>query len=176
MPLKEAIAQKHKKAERMPFNVRMFNGQLSSEAYAGYLVSQRTIFHALESTFYLPHHGFKRVDAINNDLKELNVPILTPDVASQTYANYLITLTQEQAEPHMYLNYMALLFGGQMMKTKIPGCGAMYEFDNISELIRSIRQIQKDEWADEVNRGFDFIIDIFDELEAIYYGEQVETC
>lgn len=173
-PLKEATAEKHKQAERMPFNVRMFNSQLSHEAYAGYLVSQRTIFQALESTFHLPHQGFKRVEAIDNDLKELNVPIPVPDAASQSYANYLRKLTQNQAEPHMYLHYLALLFGGQMMKTKIPGSGAMYAFENIPDLIQSVRRIQKDEWADEVNKGFDYVIDIFDELEAIYYGEKVE--
>lgn len=173
-PLKEATAQKHKQAERMPFNVRMFKGELTPEAYAGYLVSQKTIFHVLESAFHLPHQGFKRVEAINKDLKELNVPITAPDAATQAYANYLKNLTQDQAEPHMYLNYLALLFGGQMMKTKIPGSGAMYAFENIPDLIASVRRIQKDEWADEVNKGFDYMIDIFDELESIYYGEKVE--
>lgn len=173
-PLKEATALKHKQAERMPFNVRMFNSQLSQEAYAGYLVSQRTIFQVLESTFHLPHPGFKRVEAIDNDLKELNVQIQTPDAASQAYADYLRALTQDKAEPHMYLNYLALMFGGQMMKTKISGSGTMYAFENIPDLIGSVRRIQKDEWADEVNKGFDYVIDIFDKLEVIYYREKVE--
>ena len=33
------------------------------------------------------------------------------------------------------------------------------------ESMQSVRDIQKDEWADEVNKGFDFMIDIFKELE-----------
>jgi hypothetical protein len=42
----------------------------------------------------------------------------------------------------------------------------MYDFDNMMESMQSVRNIQKDEWADEVNRGFDFMIDIFKELEG----------
>jgi hypothetical protein len=60
---------------------------------------------------------------------------------------------------------MALMFGGQMMKSKVPGSGKMYEFDNVQESIAMIRTIQKDEWADEVNKGFNHIINILDELQ-----------
>jgi hypothetical protein len=60
---------------------------------------------------------------------------------------------------------MALMYGGQMMKSKVPGSGKMYEFDNVNESIAMIRAIQKDEWADEVNKGFKYIINILDELQ-----------
>ena len=61
---------------------------------------------------------------------------------------------------------MAIMFGGQMMKKSVPSSGKMDEFDNMPDAAKSIRNVQKDEWADEVNKGFDFIIMIFDELEA----------
>jgi hypothetical protein len=35
------------------------------------------------------------------------------------------------------------------------------------ECAGAIRAIQKDEWADEVNKGFDFMIEIFKELENV---------
>jgi hypothetical protein len=60
---------------------------------------------------------------------------------------------------------MALMYGGQMMKSKVPGSGKMYDFDNVSESIAMIRGIQKDEWANEVNKGFNYIINILDELQ-----------
>jgi hypothetical protein len=37
----------------------------------------------------------------------------------------------------------------------------------MQEAIGSIRAIQNDEWADEVNKGFEFIIKIADELQNI---------
>ena len=36
----------------------------------------------------------------------------------------------------------------------------------MQEVIQSIRTVQDDEWAEEVNKGFDFNILIFEELEA----------
>ena len=41
----------------------------------------------------------------------------------------------------------------------------MYDFDNMQEAVGAIRATQKDEWADEVNKGFEFIIKIADELQ-----------
>jgi hypothetical protein len=42
----------------------------------------------------------------------------------------------------------------------------MYDFDNVPELVARIRSVQKDEWADEVNKGFQYIINILDELQT----------
>ena len=43
----------------------------------------------------------------------------------------------------------------------------MYEFEgDMMELIGSIRAIQKDEWSVEVNKGFQYIINILDELQT----------
>jgi hypothetical protein len=59
------------------------------------------------------------------------------------------------------------MFGGQMMKSKVPGSGKMYEFEgDMRELIGSVRAIQNDEMADEVNKGFQYIINILDELQT----------
>jgi hypothetical protein len=44
----------------------------------------------------------------------------------------------------------------------------MYDFEDMNEAATSIRSLQTDEWSDEVNKGFDFMIDIFDELERLH--------
>ena len=43
--------------------------------------------------------------------------------------DYLGSLSYEQILPHVYLNYMAIMFGGQMMKKAVPSTGRMYVFD-----------------------------------------------
>jgi len=164
--LKEATHDKHKEAERMPFNVAMFKGELTKEQYAKYLLSQLEIFSAIEENFQMPHEGLKRKYAVIEDLKSLGVHQLEiADNASLSYANYLRGLDQETVNAHIYLNYLAIMFGGQMMKRMTPGAGNMYEFEDMNESAATIRAIQKDEWADEVNKGFDFMIEIFKELE-----------
>ena len=165
-PLKEATHDKHKEAERMPFNVKMFKGELTKEQYAKYLLSQLEIFSVIEENFQMPHEGLKRKYAVIEDLKSLDFHQLEiVDNATLKYASYLKGLTQEEVNAHIYLNYLAIMFGGQMMKANTPGAGNMYEFENMMECAGAVRAIQKDEWADEVNKGFDFMIEIFKELE-----------
>jgi heme oxygenase len=168
LPLKEATSIKHKLAERMPFNTRMFKGLLSKYEYLFYLVQEEQIFHAIEH-IGLPHNSLKRVETVHADIDELKAQGINSDTilnSTKAYADYLESLTYEQILPHVYLNYMAIMFGGQMMKKAVPSTGRLYVFENMQEAIQSIRNVQKDEWADEVNKGFDFNISILDELET----------
>jgi heme oxygenase len=178
LPLKEAIAEKHSLAEKMTFNQRMFNGELSKEEYILYLCQQLAIFDAIE-IHELPHPALDRAGKVFEDIKELvgeGQIQITPLVATNEYRKYLNTLTKEEQLPHVYLNYLALMFGGQMMKAKTPGSGRMYEFEgDMREIVGSIRAIQKDEWADEANKALDYNINILDELQRVSESASSET-
>ena len=166
MDLREATAELHSKAEKMEFNQRMFRGELSTEEYVKYLYQQLSIFDSIESN-ELPHSSLARVDKVKEDILELTSQLDIMNILPITlaYSHYISTLTQEERLPHVYLNYLALAYGGQIMKTKVPGLGKMYDFENMHEAVGAIRALQKDEWADEVNKGFQFIINILDELQ-----------
>ena len=167
-PLTEATHDKHKEVEIMLFNVKMFKGELTNEQYAQYLASQLAIFSIIEDNFQMPHDGLKRKYAVSKDITSLNIGrTIKTDEATLRYVNYLKDLDQESVNAHIYLNYLAIMFGGQMMKRVTPGEGNMYEFEDMNESAAHIRAIQKDEWADEVNRGFDFMIEIMRELENV---------
>ena len=178
LQLKDAIAEKHSLAEKMTFNQRMFNGELSNEEYILYLCQQLAIFDAIE-IHELPHPSLDRAGNVFQDIKELvgeGQIQITPLVATNEYRKYLNTLTKEEQLPHVYLNYLALMFGGQMMKAKTPGSGRMYEFDgDMKEIVGSIRAIQKDEWADEANKALDYNINILDELQRVSESASSET-
>ena len=166
--LREATGEKHKIAESMVFNQRMVKGELSKDEYTLYLIQQLAIFDAIE-VHELPHQSLKRSNKIFEDIKELfDNEIIQITILSSTkeYSKYLDTLTQEQLLPHIYLNYLAILFGGQIIKKNIAGSGKLYEFDgDVKEIAGTIRAVQKDEWANEVNIGFDYLINIYDELQ-----------
>ena len=178
LPLKDAIAEKHSLAEKMTFNQRMFNGELSDEEYTLYLCQQLAIFDAIE-IHELPHPALDRAGKVFEDIKELvgkGQIQITPLIATNEYRKYLNTLTKEEQLPHVYLNYLAIMFGGQMMKAKTPGSGKMYEFDgDMREIVGSIRAIQKDEWADEANKALDYNINILDELQRVSESASSET-
>ena len=175
MGLKEATSEKHRKAELMPFNVLMINGKLTAPQYEWYLQAQHKIFQAIEDNFELPHPALARKEAVVADIDSLGMDAMAGKVPQSVlfpvstkateYAEYLKSLTQEEVDAHIYLHYLALMFGGQMIKKKVPGKGAMYEFgDDMMAAAAAIREIQQDDWADEVNKGFDYMIDIFKEL------------
>jgi heme oxygenase len=178
LPLKEAIAEKHSLAEKMTFNQRMFNGEISKEEYILYLCQQLAIFDAIE-IHELPHPALDRAGKVFEDIKELmgeGQIQITPLGSTNEYRKYLNKLTKEEQLPHVYLNYLAIMFGGQMMKSKIPGSGKMYEFDgDVREIAGSIRAIQKDEWADEANKALDYNINILDELQRLSESTSGET-
>lgn len=167
IPLKQATSEKHKIAERMPFNVKMFKGELSKSEYLNYLVQQLELFKTIESKG-IPHPDLSRVNALIFDIQELAIQQLTiPPIlkATQNYSHYLNSLNPETILPHVYLHFLAVMFGGQMIKSKVPSTGKFYEFNSPTEAMQTIRELQSDLWADEVNLGFDFTIEIFKELE-----------
>jgi heme oxygenase len=168
MSLREATSTLHSKAEKMEFNQRMFNGELSKEEYILYLCQQLAIFDAIE-IHELPHPALDRAGKVFEDIKELvgeGQIQITSLSSTNEYRKYLNTLTKEEQLPHVYLNYLALAYGGQMIKSKVPGSGKMYDFENMMECVGSVRAIQNDEMADEVNKGFQYIINILDELQT----------
>jgi heme oxygenase len=169
MGLREATAELHSKAEKMEFNQRMFKGELSKNDYLEYLKQQSVIFTIIESKGELPHPSLAREKRIFDDIKELEKEINSKTLhlnSTKEYGVYLQSLDSEKLNAHIYLNYLALAYGGQMMKSKVPGNGNMYDFENMQECVGSIRAIQNDEMSDEVNKGFQYIINILDELQT----------
>ena len=166
MSLREATSALHSKAEKMEFNQRMFRGELSPLEYGKYLTQQLTIFSEIECREVLPHENLKRSEVIKQDINELELNELKPLESTRQYALHLMNISDEELKAHIYLNYLALAYGGQMIKSKVPGSGKMYDFENMMECVGSIRAIQNDEMADEVNKGFQYIINILDELQT----------
>lgn len=162
--LKEQTSELHRKAEQQPFSQRMVGGKLSEEEYLKYLKSIYYIFNEIERRGVLPNLVLERRLKILQDIKELGGQ-LDGNFYSNVYVNHLSQITDEELLPHVYLNYLAVMFGGQMIKPNIPGSGTLYDFDDMRTAMSSIREIQKDEWVDEVNRGYSFWIEIYDNLE-----------
>lgn len=167
LPLKEATAEKHRIAEKMPFNNRMFKGELTKPQYLLYLVQQQEIFKTIEN-IGLPHPDLARTNKIELDIQELiesgcEKPLILNSTLN--YCNYLSQLNYEDLLPQIYLNYLAVMFGGQIIRKAVSSKGNMYDFNEMREAMASIRMVQKDEWADEVNKGFDYHIKMFEDLE-----------
>jgi len=175
--LRDAIYIKHRQAEQMLFNQRMINGELSKFEYALYLYQLKEIFFVLDRVLAdsnLPYELMARTDNILDDYVELYADMTDEEVerlkiidVTREYHKHLRSLNTEDALAHVYLNYLALMFGVRLIGSKVPGSGTLYKFDDIHTCISAIRAIQRDSFADEANKGLDFHIRMYDELQRI---------
>lgn len=171
MSLKQLTHQNHTKAEAHPFTKLLVAGEMPKQIYADYLYNQLPAYHKLE-TLCGEHglldglEGIQRSQAIIVDLDEL-LPHC-PDVQiypnTINYINYLQHLTQSELLAHLYVRHMGDMYGGQMIKTKIPGLGSMYDFSDRKTLIANLRERLTDDLAPEANRCFQQIFLVFNDL------------
>ncbi len=171
MSLKELTAQNHIDAEKHPFTVKLISGELSKEAYLSFLFNQYFAYRNLEVLCDLTGlESLQRAELIEKDITELNTDGQNLEIFKETadYVSYLAELTQEQLLAHIYVRHMGDMYGGQLIKTKIPGSGAMYDFENRKELIEALRSKLDDSMADEANKCFSMILKLFDRLADEY--------
>lgn len=164
MGLKEATAELHSRAEKTQFSQLIFSGTIPEQEYAYYLFNMYHIHSALESKFNLPHPSLNRCNAIEKDLGILIKIKLELTNSTKSYIDYINTLTEDQWKSHIYVNYLAIVYGGQMIKSKVPGVGEYYNIDNMQECVSSIRAFLTDDMSDEANKGFQFNIDILTDI------------
>jgi heme oxygenase len=170
----------HTKIEALPFNQRMIAGCITKPEYYLYLMMQRTIFRTMEEISnykdILPFESAYRFDRITYDIGELGCLVNTKVIgrALRKYCKTIAIAALEEdinkMRAHVYLNYMGLAFGGSMIKSRVPGVGSMYEFDDKTALINHIRKFEEDpndvaEMLPEVRKGFKEQIAIFKEIQ-----------
>lgn len=176
--LKELTWEHHQNAERQEF-VKELMGGITEERYATYLFNLHPQYNLLE-TLAMMHGlfdgmpGLRRAPKIHEDYQELwgkanpNQPPLIPVV--KEYMTYLMGLKDnaDKLMAHVYVRHMGDLSGGQMIAKKIPGSGALYQFEQDHlELKEIIRSRINDDMAEEAKICFDFATRMFIQMEEI---------
>jgi hypothetical protein len=166
--LRDATKTLHDRLESLPFNKRMFEGNQTNAERATYLCSNLEIFEVLD-----PHVpvNMRRSTLIEEDIGKLNEAFADAPQTTFAYRTYLEKVCDD-LRPHIYLNYMGFMFGGQIMKKRYPQAASMYEFDDIEAQREYIRQricesYNSPEWntfVSEVKVGFKWHIGISQQL------------
>ena len=174
MNLKELTWENHKNAERKEFASLLMSGNISPELYFKYLSNQFLMYSVLEQKVDLDGlgiSGIRRAPSILEDMSELqrDHKLMYEEnnhacSVTKDYIQYVATKTSEQLVPHIYVRHFGDMYGGAMIKKKVPGSGKMYEFENKEELKEKTRAILNDDMADEANKCFKFAIRLFEEL------------
>lgn len=171
MSLKELTHKNHELAEAHPFTKLLVTGDMPKQIYADYLYNQLPAYHKLETLcqecgLLDGLDGIQRSQAIINDLDELLPECPDVQIYPNTinYINYLHHLTSPELLAHLYVRHMGDMYGGQMIKTKIPGNGSMYDFSDRKTLVQKLREKLSDDLAPEANRCFQQIFLVFNDL------------
>lgn len=171
MSLRDLIKESHDRAENHRFVKYLFSGSISKSLYCDYLYNQAEIYDTLELAAEMRGlfdniKGIQRYDQIITDIDELITPEFNLKLYPSTieYCEYVSTLSSEQLISHVYVRHMGDMFGGAMLKKVVPGSGTMYEFENRSILIETLRSMLEDSMAKEANKVFDFAIRLYEEL------------
>lgn len=171
MSLREAIAKQHDAAEKHPLTAVMLAGNLTSSAYADLLANQLSVYSAIEvkaKDFGISLPGYERAEPMHQDLQEMlddmkldSVPITR---ATEAQLAHIEGLDRTGIVANIYAHHMADMYGGQILKDKLPGKCLRYDFNNRSDLIASIRAMLTDDMAEEAKLAFGFTLQLFDDV------------
>lgn len=171
--LKQLTAKAHDSAESTPFMRLLIAKAITKEEYMSYVTQFTLIYAGLEHVakkagILDEFPGIERLTKIRKDLQILNdetgkvSPIMSSTV---NYYNHIINYT-ERADilGHFYVRYAGDLYGGQMLKSLVPGPGNWYEFDNVQMLREKMRTIATPDLADSAIRAYEFNQYILDDI------------
>jgi heme oxygenase len=86
------------------------------------------------------------------------------------YYQYILALNYDQErrhliKAHMYCRHMGDLFGGQMIKGRVPGSGKFYQFKDPEALKMAIRAELTDDLGEEARVAFQWAIKLMEALQ-----------
>ena len=171
--LTEYTREKHKEAESSDFVKYMFTGTITKEHYIVYLQQMYHIYSTIEKSaeridLFDGIPDLRRTDKIKQDLEEFGVEVGTPFQSTQRYIDHLKELSiadPKKIMAHVYVRHMGDLYGGKMIAKLIPGSGNAYKFEDSRQCIAGINSKISVDLAEEALIGFDYCIDLFNELK-----------
>ena len=168
--LKELTHASHEAAEAHPFTKYLLSGEMEDDVYATLLANQLLQYKYLEEAAKhiiedIP--GLARADLILQDLTDLDCPVFIYDVTNH-YCDYVQKLDDKQLLAHVYVKHMGDLYGGQLIRTKVPGSGLMYLFNDRQQIIQQLRAKLDVSMAEEANKCFEMTLNLFDRIADEY--------
>ena len=104
---------------------------------------------------------------IQADIEELGVSEMYLSEITINYKKYIEYLSAHSPQlliAHLYVRHFGDMYGGSMIKSKVPGSGTMYDFENKKELIETISAKLNEDLGIEANLAMQRSIDLLTDL------------
>jgi heme oxygenase len=162
--LKEAVDAIHRTAERTALAQAMIRGTLDTVLYYQFVYNMREVYAAIERRIPDLPSNIARVEQYDYDIRMMDTEHgqIVPSVAH--YVHYIETLTIDDVWAHTYVHYLGNMYGGQMLKKRMPSSSRHLDFVNVQDSIAYIRERIVDISHQEAIRSFEWTIRIYDEL------------
>jgi heme oxygenase len=166
--LRQACHEYHEQAEKTPLAQALITGTVTSVHYKQLMWQLYMIADALESRVNLGMGDLQRRHLLAQDCAHSGPGNVSTLLSTSTYVSELMSLREDQLRGHVYVHYMGWLYGGQMLRKALKLPTAHLQFQNVKACVDHIRSnILVDiatHDADQAQRGFQSIIEIYNEL------------
>ena len=164
--LKQLTWNLHKKAETTALAKSLAKNSISNQLYCDLVYTQYLVFGTIEDRISFDTAGTARMQLALDDWQDMKYSLPYHLKSIEHYVSYLRSCDNSKLMAHVYVNYMAPLNGGQIIRQVIGNRfpTRIYQFANAEQSIAEIRAKTAISMADEANLAFQMIIDYYNEL------------
>lgn len=164
--LKELTWPAHKRAEQTRIMHALLTDRISESMYSDLLYTKYEIYKTIEERVQFSCVDLYRAPAALSDWQDLNHHLPNCISSLELYMNHLRACDQTQIWGHVYVHYLAPLYGGQIIKNKIAHRFPVrvYEFQRPDVAIAEVRQHLTVDLTTEANMAFEAVIAYYETL------------
>lgn len=173
MSLRDLTKEKHDQAEQTKFMQAVIAGTIDKSVWADFLFQKIKFYSTLETVaikagLLTDLDGLRRIELLIEDFNSVKEDKHYQfNEMTLLYCAYLKSIENDTDKimAHVYTWHMGDLFGGQLIKSRVPGSHKSLTFENAGHLASLIRKKLKDSMAAEVCEAFEWSIKLMDVYE-----------
>lgn len=175
--LKDLTWENHKQAEQTSVMQLLLNNQISNTLYCDLVYTKYMIYSNIESRIDFVTPCLQRAQAALNDWQHMKYSIPNNFSSLDQYLARLRGVPQDQLWAHVYVHYLAPLYGGQIIKRVIAHRFpiSMYEFDDPQSAIQEVRLHTDVHLAQEANLAFESTTQYYTDLYDLHKHDKLHN-
>jgi len=164
--LKELTWDAHKRAEKTNIMRELLTDTISASLYCDLVYTKYLIYATIERRIKFENACVCRGQAAFNDWQRMKDSMPRCMSYLDAYVDHLEAIPETQLWAHVYVHYLAPLYGGQIIKKKIEHRlpVSLYEFEDPVGAIAEIRSHLTPDLAAEANMAFESTITYYNNL------------